>query len=242
MTLTQANHRTGSRWTWPLVAVAVVWIILAGALIAAGVAITHSSGVHGFDRTITSDVVSHRTPALDSAMKAVTWLGSWVAVVAAGVLLVVLCALRRLAWPALALGLVAWAGEDGGTTLAKHVVHRPRPPQVVWLVQAHGWSFPSGHASTALFIWSSLAVLLSLFTRRTPWRIAGWIPAALIVAAVAFSRIELGVHWTTDVLASLAFVALWLFALDRLVRRLGFHVAWPECEPGATSSGLARRG
>ena len=57
-------------------------------------------------------------------MKAVTWLGSWVALVATGILLVVLAFLRRLPVAVVLLAAVAWAGEAGGVTLAKHVVER----------------------------------------------------------------------------------------------------------------------
>ena len=48
------------------------------ALIGVGVGVVHSSSVNGFDRHVTSVVVAHRTQALNEAMKAVTWLGSWV--------------------------------------------------------------------------------------------------------------------------------------------------------------------
>ncbi len=48
---------------------------------------------------------------------------------------------------------------------------------------------------------------------RTAYRVLAWVLAALAVAAVAFSRVELGVHWTTDVIASVIFVAAWLGAI-----------------------------
>ena len=66
----------------------MAWAALTGLLIAAGVAVEHSSSVGSLDRHVTSVVVAHRTPALNDVMKAVTWLGSWVALVATGGLLV----------------------------------------------------------------------------------------------------------------------------------------------------------
>jgi len=54
--------------------------------------------------------------------------------------------------------------------------------------------------------------LAALVGRRAVW-ILGWLVAGLAIAAVAFSRVELGVHWTTDVIASIVFVACWLTAI-----------------------------
>ena len=191
----------------------LAWAALTGLLIAAGVGVTHSSSVNAFDRHVTSVVVAHRTPTLNAVMKAVTWLGSWVALVATGILLVVLALRRRLPMAAVVLGVVAWAGENGGVTLAKHVVERDRPPQDLRLVSAHGWSWPSGHTAVALLVFTALALVVADITPRASYRTLAWVLAAVAVAAVAFSRVELGVHWTTDVIASMIFVGAWLLVL-----------------------------
>jgi membrane-associated phospholipid phosphatase len=191
----------------------VAWAALTGLLIAAGVSVTHSSSVNAFDRHVTSVVVAHRTPGLNAVMKALTWLGSWVALVATGILLVVLALRRRLPIAAVVLAVVAWAGENGGVTLAKHVVERDRPPQDLRLVSAHGWSWPSGHTAVALLVFTTLALVVADIGPRSGYRTLAWLLAALAVAAVAFSRVELGVHWTTDVIASLIFVGAWLVVL-----------------------------
>ena len=187
------------------------WAALSGLLIAIGIGVLHSSTATAFDHHVTSSVVAHRTPALNAAMKAVTWLGSWVALVTTAALMVLLAIRRRLAAIAVVLGIVAWAGEAGAVALAKRAVQRPRPPRDIWLNTAHGWSWPSGHAATAALVFAVLALLVTrLFPSRTVM-VASWVVAGLAVAAVGFSRIELGVHWTTDVIASLVFVSTWLF-------------------------------
>ena len=127
------RFRSG-QWHQRAVVLVVAWAALTGLLIAAGVGVVHSSSVNGFDRHVNSVVVAHRTPALNEAMKAVTWLGSWVALVATGSVLVVLALRRRLPMVAVVLAVIAWAGESGGVTLAKHVVERDRPPQELRLV------------------------------------------------------------------------------------------------------------
>ena len=188
----------------------VAWAGLTGMLIAVGAGVVHSSSVNAFDRHVTSVVVDHRTPALNAVMKAVTWLGSWIALVATGILVVVLAVRRRLPVSAVLLAVVAWAGEASGVTVAKHVVGRDRPPPDLRLVSAHGWSWPSGHTAVAVVIFTTLAVVVAVVVPRPHYRVLAWVLAALAVCAVAFSRIELGVHWTTDVMASIIFVGVWL--------------------------------
>jgi undecaprenyl-diphosphatase len=193
--------------------VIVAWAGLTGLLIAAGLAVVHSSSVNAFDRHVTSVVVAQRTPALNAVMKTVTWLGSWVALVVTGTLLVGLTLSRRLPMFAVLLAVIAWAGESGGVTLAKHVVGRDRPPADLRLVAAHGWSWPSGHTAIAVLVLSILALMVVAIAPQWAYRSLAWALAALAVGAVAFSRVELSVHWTTDVLASLVFVAAWLVVL-----------------------------
>ncbi len=197
-------------WHQRALALILAWAFLTGLLIAVGVGVEHSSSVNAFDRRVTSLVVAHRTSALNMVMKAVTWLGSWVALVATGILLVFLVLRRRLPVAAVILAVVAWAGESGGVTVAKYAVERDRPPQDLRLVSAHGWSWPSGHTAVALLVFTTLAFVVVAITPRSGYRTLAWALTAMAVAAVAFSRVELGVHWTTDVIASMIFVSAWL--------------------------------
>jgi membrane-associated phospholipid phosphatase len=195
------------------VVLVVAWAGLTGLLIAVGVGVVHSSSINAFDRHVTSVVVAHRSPALNAAMKTVTWLGSWIALVATGILVLVLAFRRRIPLAAVVLAVVAWAGEAGGVTLAKHVVGRDRPPQDLRLVSAHGWSWPSGHTAVAIVIFTTLALVVVAVAPNPLSRTLAWVLAVLAVVAVAFSRIELGVHWTTDTIASTVFVVAWLVVL-----------------------------
>jgi membrane-associated phospholipid phosphatase len=200
-----------------------IWVGLVGLLIAAGEVIIHSGAVTHFDDHVTRVVVSSRTPALNSAMKAMTWLGSWVALVGTAVVIAVLVITRHLPVLAAIVALFAWAGEAGGVAIGKAVVRRGRPPQAIWLVHARGWSFPSGHTAVACLAFAILALCVAALARRRAVAMAGWLVAGLAIAVTAFSRVELGVHWTTDVIASVVFVAGWLTAiaisLGRLLRR-----------------------
>lgn len=194
------------------------WVGFTGILIVAGIGVMHSSTVATLDSHVTSTVVAHRTNVLDQVMKAVTWLGSWVALASAALLLLVLAVRGRLRWLPVLLAVVAWVGEAAAVAVAKHVVRRQRPPKDIWLTPAHGWSWPSGHAATAALAFAVVAIVAGHIYRSRAARVATWVACALAVAAVGFSRIELGVHWTTDVLVSFVFVASWVMVIAALFR------------------------
>ena len=190
-----------------------IWAGLVGLLIAAGELVVHSAAVTDFDLHVTKAVVNSRTAALSSVMKSVTWLGSWAALLVAAVVIVVLVIRKRLPVLAIAVAVFAWAGEAGGVRIGKTVVGRHRPPQAIWLVTAHGWSFPSGHTAAACLAFTALALCVAIPARPRAVRILAWLIAGLAVAVTGFSRVELGVHWTTDVIASVLFVTGWLTAI-----------------------------
>ncbi len=219
-------------WRWHQRALALIlgWALLTGLLIAVGVGIVHFPSINGFDRHVTSAVVAHRTPALNEIMRAMTWLGSWVSLVATGILLGFLALRRRLPITAALLAVIAWAGESSGVTLAKHVVGRDRPPLDLRLVSAHGASWPSGHTAVALLVFTTLALVVVALSPNSRYRALAWMLTGVAVTVVAFSRIELGVHWTTDVIAAIAYVSSWLmilialFASDIRVKRMDAEV------------------
>ena len=202
-----------------------IWAGLVGLLIAAGELVVHSAAVTHFDDHVTRAVVNSRTPALNSVMKSVTWLGSWAALLVAAVVIVILVITRRRPVLAIVVAVLAWAGEAGGVRIGKTVVGRERPPRVIWLVTPHGWSFPSGHTATACLAFAALAVCVATPARPRVVRILTWLITGLAIAVTGFSRVELGVHWTTDVIASVLFMAGWLTAIAFV---LGGHLRRPE--------------
>ena len=202
-----------------------IWAGLAGLLLAAGEIVVHSAAITDFDHHTTRVVVSSRTAALSSVMKVVTWLGSWVAILVAAAIIALLVITRRLPGLAAVVAVFAWAGESGGVRIGKEVVLRSRPPEAIWLVRAHGWSFPSGHAASACLAFTVLAVCVATLARPRAVRVLAWLIAGLAIAAVAFSRVELGVHWATDVIAGVVFTASWLTAIAVV---LGPRLRHPE--------------
>ncbi len=196
---------------------AVVWFGLTALLVAAGELVTHSGLIDQFDRRVTNWAVAQRSYALDTTMKAITWCGSWVAVAITGGLLVVLVAMRRLPLIVVILATAGWVGEVAAVNVVKTWVDRQRPPRTLWLVTAHGSSFPSGHAANATLVFATLGFVWCLHTVHRASRIAGLTVSVLGTLMVGFSRVELGVHWTSDVLAGFFVAAAWLVGFGYLL-------------------------
>ena len=160
-----------------------------------------------WDVAITDAAVAHRTAWLDRVALGVTQLGAWTVVVPIGVALAVLAA-RRSTDLAVVI-VVVLAGRPLLTLLLKELIDRPRPSGAR-LVGATGDAYPSGHVLAAAMTWAFLPPVVALYIRRRAIWWAAVAGAAAVVAVVAWSRVWLGVHWTSDVVAGLllAFLAL----------------------------------
>jgi membrane-associated protein len=183
----------------------------AGVIVLADAATEHD-GLATHDPTIASDVTTHRSTFLNHAANVASFVGSEasIAVLAAGVLLV-LAGRRRFA-EAVVLG-VGMAGAAALVLGLKHVVDRARPGATLRLgVPDTTPSFPSGHTSmTAAFVGLLVWLVWPHLTRTA--RVVAVGGALLVSLAVGASRIYLGYHWTTDVLAAWLVVTAWLGVL-----------------------------
>ena len=165
---------------------ALGWIGLTAVLLGIGEFVVHIQAITDFDRNVTNWVVDHRTPVLDTTMRAITWIGSWVAVAVTGGVVLALTLANRLTIAHLLMLAVAWAGEYAMVNLIKFVVGRPRPPKELWLVTAHGASFPSGHAANATLVCVTASLVAVHFSPRRAVRAATVGLACLVTAAVGF--------------------------------------------------------
>jgi undecaprenyl-diphosphatase len=174
------------------------------------------------DESVYRFFVQHRTDLLTTVMKVITWLGSgWVlAPVAIGAGLVWM--IRRRTVRPLLLLLAALIGASLLSTTIKRLVGRSRPPIETMLVHAHGFSFPSGHATESTAVYGMLAVLVARELRSRAQRILLWATTVVLLLLIGLSRIYLGVHWLTDVLFGYVVGATWVvavLAVDRTLNR-----------------------
>ncbi|MFN2541799.1 MAG: phosphatase PAP2 family protein [Chthoniobacterales bacterium] len=113
-------------------------------------------------------------------------------------------------WLSLATLVVAVPGGMLLNELVKILVHRPRPFLTGQFVDWSGYSFASGHTIGATLLYGQLALFLVPFIKGHRRRRLAICGAAVIVLLVGFSRIALGAHYLSDVLAAMLFGSGWL--------------------------------
>jgi membrane-associated phospholipid phosphatase len=110
----------------------------------------------------------------------------------------------------LALLLLAFAGSQVLTMGLKLGFQRDRPFFAEPLATESTYSFPSGHASASLAVYGTLGFLLARRLRNRRARVASLAGAAALVLLIGFSRLYLGVHYLTDVLAGFSLGLAWV--------------------------------
>lgn len=148
------------------------------------------------------------TPDLDRIMIIISSLGYAYFYTAFMAVLLLLFSLFRK-WNEALMLLLCLTGGALLEFLLKHLFVRARPDMSRVVYEA-GYSFPSGHAMVSLCFYGMLAYLISRNLVSWRWRIALFILALLLIVAIGVSRIYLGVHYPTDVLAGYAAGTAWL--------------------------------
>lgn len=172
-----------------------------------------------FDSAVRGWIHGLASPTLTTVMRMLSALGSPLLLGAVAVSIAVFLLLR---WKRAAIWMtVAMAGALVLDLTLKAGFHRTRPEPFFGSLP-HTYSFPSGHSLFSLCFYGVLAGLLTARIRSLALRIAIWTVAAALVVAIGVSRIYLGVHYPTDVVAGYLSAAMWVAALvtaDRARRR-----------------------
>ncbi len=182
---------------------------LAFGVIAAG--IQANPGLNPIDIQVSNAI---HTAALQSSpfVRDVMIFGFYVGehfIAAIGVLLAAYFLYKRL-WPELSMVVIAWAGEGAIWLFLSQYYHRARPvfDVPVWH-QMTSPGFPSGHAMSAVICYGLLAYLLAPKLPARFWKVVLGASAGLIMLYIGVSRLYVGDHYLTDVLAGYALGIAW---------------------------------
>jgi membrane protein DedA with SNARE-associated domain/membrane-associated phospholipid phosphatase len=198
----------------------------------AGIAedVIHHDPLTQFDLTVADLLHRHGTPLLIQLAKIVSFLGSpgFVAVWSLVVCVVLLKQRQRVL-------LVGWIGALAGGGLLdlglKLAFRRPRPTWEAPYLVEHGWSFPSGHAMGSLVAYGMLAYVLVLHLHSRAARMAVIAGAVVLVLAIGFTRLFLGVHFFSDVITGYAGGTVWLAVCVsglEVIRRKGRYLSMTQ--------------
>jgi undecaprenyl-diphosphatase len=185
--------------------IAAIFLLVAGLLSEAGV-------FSPLDLAIRKQIADQQTPFLTSCFLAITKFGSTVYLFVLGsVVALVLIWLKK--WNVLGLFLLTMLGESILSNGFKYAFAMPRPEPLVNYIIEDSKSFPSGHALASTTFYGFLALLILRRMRPDAFRIVVVIAAIMLISLISFSRIYIGVHRPSDVLAGIIAAAMWLAAI-----------------------------
>lgn len=220
------------RWFVAAVVVAGVMLIVFGVL--AEQVVEHGP-LTSVDYSLMMAFHRSAAPGGTEFFAALTWLGAPVVIGALAVVVVLILGVTRK--PALLAGWVtAVAGGGVLDETAKLLVRRPRPPFAALYIDGASYSFPSGHAVNSMLAYGMLAYLLIRWIHRRGVSTLIVAAAALLILAIGFSRLYLGVHYFSDVVGGYAIGGFWLSVSvtgTEIAQRfgVGFFVRRSSSEP-----------
>jgi undecaprenyl-diphosphatase len=209
--------RTGLKWSPPEYLTAQLLIALvitiAGIAVFAQLAdwVSDKAAITDLDLRFDNALHAHATPLGITIAKAVSFIGGPVAMT----VLMVAGAIYLLASRQILLlygWLVAFIGGGALDWALKTIFQRDRPSFPDAFVHVGGYSFPSGHSMGSLIGYGMLAYVIAHSTRGRRIDVIVAVCAAVLVLAIGFSRLYLGAHYLSDVLAGFAAGMVWLAA------------------------------
>jgi undecaprenyl-diphosphatase len=196
-----------------LVAGAVAAIALVAVFVEILDAVVDNDDLTAVDRPVVEWIAERRTGGVSSLVVAVTDIGG--KVLLAGLLAVtaVTIAMRLRSWRPVVLAAISGGGSAVIVAAIKAMIGRDRPDPVQRAIVESGFSFPSGHATSALVVLATVAWLVSLVTVSRTVRATAWVAAGILAVAIGLSRVYLGVHYPSDVLAGWVLGTSWLITV-----------------------------
>jgi undecaprenyl-diphosphatase len=171
-----------------------------------------------FDMRVRDAVHQLASPGATAFMKAVTHMGSGIVLDCVGAVLLWILVSQKKHRAALLLVVTAVGAIvlDGVLKLA---FHRLRPQPFFGFPLPRSYSFPSGHALVSFSFYGMLAWIITRHCQERWKRVLVWTFAVALIALIGISRIYLGVHYPSDVIAGYLAAGVWVSALELLGKR-----------------------
>ena len=188
----------------------IVTILIAGMVFASlAEDLVNRESLSTIDPIFGNWLVSHTTLAGDHVFAFITFLGNAL-IISAGTGLIGFWFIRQRNWKKLSLLFSSVAGGALLNLALKNIFQRTRPAIPGAYMVDTGFSFPSGHSMISLVFYGMVAYLALSYVKSKKWKVFIVAGALAICALIGFSRLYLGVHFLTDVLAGWAAGGLWL--------------------------------
>jgi undecaprenyl-diphosphatase len=171
-----------------------------------------------FDSAVRGVVHEYASPRITPVFRFVTNLGDW-PVVLAGTLALIFFFLYRKDRAHLGVLVVTMAGAGVLDGTLKLAFHRLRPDPFFG-AKPTTYSFPSGHALISFCFYGLIAGMVNFQLEKRWQRALVWCAGGLLIGMIGLSRIYLGVHWPTDVVAGYAAAMIWMGAVGVMARRV----------------------
>ena len=175
-------------------------------------------GSASFDSTVRGVVHEYASPPVTAIFRFVTNLGDW-PVVLAGTLALIFFFVSRRDHDHLGILLVTMSGAGILDGVLKLAFHRLRPDPFFG-ARPTSYSFPSGHSLISACFYGLIAGMINFHLEKRWQRALVWTIAGILIAMIGLSRIYLGVHWPTDVVAGYAAAIIWMGAVGVMARRV----------------------
>jgi len=165
-----------------------------------------------FDEVTRAAIHQLASPTLTIIMRGFSFAGSTIALTIGTIIVVVRFAMKNLGREAKLFAITMIGAAMLNITL-KLTFKRARPEPFFNLSLPETYSFPSGHSLTSAVFFGALAAILTARIKSKRTRTAIWIVSTLMFLTIGFSRIYLGVHHTTDVIAGFAAALIWILVV-----------------------------
>lgn len=175
----------------------------------------------GFDERVLQWIEVRRTPQLDEIMLEITTLGNGAVVMLMIAVASIFLWLTHHRWSVYILLVGVFGGQILNSTL-KALFARERPSVVAAVDHVSSLSFPSGHAMAAMIAYGSIAYLIGRLEPTPRLRRVTWTLAGIIILAIGISRMYLGVHYPSDILAGFIGGLAWIAFVAASVKAVQF--------------------